>query len=236
MSFFVAGLDLGQQRDYSALAIAEVTGKRYKQRFFLPDSELGVLQPQDKTIEGPPCTFALRHLERFELGTSYPDQVTAVEKRLRAVPTGALLAVDATGVGRAVMDLLDRQGLRALAITITGGDQVQSDGREFRVPKRDLVSTLLVALQSNRLRIAKALPMAPVLLEELLNFRAKVSVSGHDSYEALRESVHDDLVLATAIACWTAERAVTEAYENAVGCLKAAELNARLDTQRVSPY
>ena len=236
MSFFVAGLDLGQQRDYSALAIAEVRGKQYKHQVLLPDSELGVLAPHSETIEGPPCTFALRHLERFELGTNYPDQVTQVEKRLRAVPTGALLAVDATGVGRAVLDLLDRQGLRALAITITGGDQVQSDAREFRVPKRDLVSTLLVALQSNRLRIAKALPMAPVLLEELLNFKAKISVSGHDSYEAWRESVHDDLVLATAIACWAAERAVTESYRNAALQLRAAQINTELDADRVSPY
>ena len=187
-------------------------------------------------IPRTPKTICGRRLWWLELGTSYPDQVEQVERRLRGVPSGALLAVDATGVGRAVLDLLDRQGLHPLAITITGGDQVQSDGREFRVPKRDLVSTLLVALQSNRLRIAKALPMAPVLLEELLNFKAKISVSGHDSYEALRESIHDDLVLATAIACWSAERAVTEAYENAVGCLKAAELNAQLDAQRVSPY
>ena len=142
-----------------------------------------------------------------------------------------------TQSAKPVLDLLDRQGLRALAITITGGDVVQSDGREFKVPKRDLVSTLLVALQSNRLRIAKALPMAPVLLEELLNFKAKISVGGHDSYEAWRESVRDDLVLATAIACWAAERAVTEAYENAVMRLKVAELNAQLDARTmVSRY
>ena len=225
MSFFVAGLDFGQLRDYSALAIAEVSGEPYDFR------TAGGLHE----LEGPPARFALRHLERFALGTSYPDQVSQVERRLRAVPSGALLAVDGTGVGRAVLDLLDRQGLHPLAITITGGDQVQSDGREFRVPKRDLVSILLVALQSNRLRIAKALPMAPVLLEELLNFKAKISVSGHDSYAAWRESIHDDLVLATAIACWVGERAVSEGCNEAAIQIRIAELNAQT-TPQISPY
>lgn len=34
----------------------------------------------------------------------------------------------------------------------------------------------------------------------------KISASGHDTYEAWREGIHDDTVLATAIAIWYAER------------------------------
>jgi hypothetical protein len=39
-----------------------------------------------------------------------------------------------------------------------------------------------------------------------VNFKVKVNLAtGHDSYEAWRESVHDDLVLAVALACWHGE-------------------------------
>ena len=42
-----------------------------------------------------------------------------------------------------------------------------------------------------------------VLREELLNFRRKIDLrTAHDSYEHWRESDHDDLVLATALAAW----------------------------------
>jgi hypothetical protein len=43
------------------------------------------------------------------------------------------------------------------------------------------------------------------LRAELLNFRVKINLaSGHDSYEAWREGDHDDLVLAAAMAVWSA--------------------------------
>lgn len=47
-----------------------------------------------------------------------------------------------------------------------------------------------------------------MLVKELLNFKVTISTSGHDSYEAWREGDHDDLVLATAMALWLAERKV----------------------------
>jgi hypothetical protein len=43
----------------------------------------------------------------------------------------------------------------------------------------------------------------PALKKELLNFRRKINLkTAHDSYEHWRESDHDDLVLAAALACW----------------------------------
>jgi hypothetical protein len=47
------------------------------------------------------------------------------------------------------------------------------------------------------------LPFREILLTELENFRVKINVNtGHETYEAWREREHDDLVLATALACW----------------------------------
>jgi hypothetical protein len=47
------------------------------------------------------------------------------------------------------------------------------------------------------------LELWPVLKGELLNFRRKINLrTAHKSYEHGRESDHDDLVLAVALACW----------------------------------
>ena len=118
---------------------------------------------------------------------------------------GSVLVVDSTGVGAPVVDMMEKEGLCPYAISIHGGDAVGSEGRKYRVPKRDLVSTLQVLLQTQRLKVAEGIKDAQLLVEELLNFRIKISASGHDSYEHWRESAHDDLVLAVALACWMAE-------------------------------
>jgi len=118
---------------------------------------------------------------------------------------GATLIVDHTGVGRPVVDEFVKAGLKPIAITITGGDTPSRDGTHWRVPKRDLVSRLAVALQSERLKAAKELPVAAVLVQELLNFKVKITAAANDTYSAWRENDHDDLVLAVALAVWYAE-------------------------------
>jgi hypothetical protein len=114
--------------------------------------------------------------------------------------------IDNTGVGAPVSDLIGKEQLRFCPITITGGDKVTRDGRSIRVPKRDLVSTLQVLFQTNRLKIAGKLPEAQMLIDELTSFQIKISLSGHDSYGAWREGTHDGLILAVAMACWAGQK------------------------------
>ena len=102
--------------------------------------------------------------------------------------------------------MLHQAGLPVVPIWITGGDTVSRAGRIIRVPKRDLVSVLQVLFQTGRIKIAPSLPLGSVLVQELMNFRAKITAAGNDTYEAWRERDHDDLVLALAIAAWYAER------------------------------
>ncbi len=95
---------------------------------------------------------------------------------------------------------------RRQAVTITGGITPSRDSDGYRVPKRDLVSTLQVLLQTQRLKVAQGLPDAAVLVQELLNFQVKITDAANDTYGAWREGTHDDLVLAVALAVWDAER------------------------------
>lgn len=185
---YLIGLDLGQAADYTALAIARRRG------------------------EGDAAAYELPWLERYPLGTGYPAIVQAVTARVAQLAEqepAALraLVVDHTGVGRAVWDLLVRARPPAslVAVTITGGDRATREGDLWRVPKRDLVGAAQVLLQGRRLRVAAALPEAGALTQELLNFRVTITASAHDTYAAWREGDHDDLVLATALACWAGE-------------------------------
>ena len=114
MSFYV-GLDLGQSNDYTALAVVEKT-------------------KAGETGDAP--DLHLRYLERYPLRTPYPEMVARVaalveDPQLRSTHLDSFLGhrvleepellVDATGVGRPVVDLFKERGLRYKAITITGG-------------------------------------------------------------------------------------------------------------------
>ena len=189
---FILGVDLGQAVDYTAISIVEQ------------------ITSPDRGSNG----YLLRFLERPPLGTTYPAIVRRVLSLLDRAPLSRQetpLVVDRTGVGGAVVDMFTASGVRPRAITIHGGDGVtDTDPYNLRVPKRDLAGTLVALFQTARLQVAAGLELAPVLATELLNFKVKVNVaSGHDSYEAWRENVHDDLVLSVAMACWFGE------YQNA---------------------
>ena len=186
---YIIGADLGQSQDFTALAVLE------------------------RTKTAPPTraySYAVRHLERLPLGTPYPAQVARVKElhdRLTGEGHRLTLVADQTGVGRPVLDMLKEAKLSPVGVVIHGGDSVSRDRGGYRVPKRDLVSTVQVLLQSERLKIAQGLEEAQTLINELLAFRVTISSAGHDSYaNDWRQSPNDDLVLATALACWYAER------------------------------
>ena len=110
------------------------------------------------------------------------------------------------GLGRPVVDLFKKKQLYPKAITITGGYDVIKDNGEYKVPKRDLVTNLQVVFQQEKLKIAEGLPEANTLVQELLNFKVKIKDNARESFEAWREGIHDDLVLAVALACWWGEK------------------------------
>jgi hypothetical protein len=199
---YYVGLDLGQSADYTALAVIQ---------------RVPTYNPQT----GKHSTeLHLRHLERYPLKTPYTDIADQVKRLLTGPPfttpviSGGRVArptteliVDKTGVGVAVTDLLTERRLNFIGVTITGlGQKVQRHGsKKYSVPKQDLVSALEVPFHKETLKVAEGLQLWDVLRKELLTFRRKQNtVTAHISYEHWRESDHDDLVLAAALACWKA--------------------------------
>jgi hypothetical protein len=225
-SYYV-GVDLGQKADYTAVAVIEEpvwieswTTERGRCAWQLGIEESGWVSPEkfhpselgqvlaSNYYEGKPAgaPLSLRHLERFELGTPYPQIVERVTAILRTEPLRrrrCALVVDATGVGAGVVDMFVHAGLSPIPVTIHGGDTVHYQRPGYRVPKRDLVGAVQVLLQSERLKVVRSLPEAATLRSELQNFRVRIDPrTAHDSYSHWREAEHDDLVLATALAAW----------------------------------
>jgi hypothetical protein len=197
VSSFLVGIDLGQVADPTAVVILE------------------------RRQESGRPHYECRHLERLPLGTPYltgrdwPVEARGVGERLRALFAQPVLrdcqaAIDETGVGRAVVDALRtlRLGIWLRPVTVTAGLRLsqEADG-SCCVPKRDLVGTVQALLGQNRLTIAAALPLTPVLLTELANYRIKITAAGHETFSGdWRCGQHDDLVFALALACWIGER------------------------------
>jgi hypothetical protein len=240
VALYYLGLDLGQASDYSALCVIEealwcgpevdfdgwgvfvlpeLEDAGWVSPSLLPARSARQVAPINVELGRPPQPpLYLRHLERYELGTPYPKVIEHVSRLLRRPPIRAhldhtRLLIDATGVGRPVVDSFRAQSVHPISVLIHGGERVSQENAGLRdiilrVPKRDLVAAVQTLLQNGRLRIAAGLPLADVLRKELLNFRVKVDPrTAHDSYSHWREGDHDDLVLATACACWYREYA-----------------------------
>jgi hypothetical protein len=197
MNKYFVGLDLGQSRDFTALAVVEYAETR-------GDWDAVTFAHRVETV------LRLRHVERVPLGTGYPEIVERVAEVMRseALRGHSELIVDGTGVGRPVVDLLRNRGMKCWVrpVIVTGGLRETEEGGYYGVPKRDLVLGLQVAVQSGALKIAAGLQFGPALVKEMAEMKVRVTPSGNEQFGAWREGAHDDLVFAVALACWGAEK------------------------------
>ncbi len=118
------------------------------------------------------------------------------------------LVIDAGGVGRAVRDLV-RDEIRKLGpnaprihfwpVAATGGGRVSVGGGFINVPKKDLITSAVIALQDGTLRIGDV-ENADLLRRELREYRVKLTRKGNETYEGAGRN--DDLVYSLALATW----------------------------------
>jgi hypothetical protein len=199
---YLVGCDFGQAQDYTAITVIK----------------------QLMHIENGTIHYEIVALDRPPLGTQYNKIVSYIIDLLKsrtisgktfngcsiginAPRSEPEIVVDATGCGRPIVDMLREAGVKSLghlvAATITGGSNLTPNDIGYGVPKRDLATALQVLFQEGRIKIADGLEFGPILTQELLNVRVKINAkTGNDSFEAWRESDHDDMVLAVALACW----------------------------------
>ena len=188
---WIHGLDLGQRRDFTAFASVELfwTYKGHDaitfEHIFHPTLNIGALS-------------------RYPRGTSYTRYPEIVANRLRRInaPNGVkvFLVVDAGGPGAPVVDELRRAHIGAIIqpLLITGGTSPGHAANGYNtVPRRELISNLVLLLEHEILRWPEHLPEREALEHELLNLSAGTTHPDD-------ASAHDDLVMALAIAVWHA--------------------------------
>lgn len=194
-------LDVGQARDPAAIVVLE----RHTEDVGLPYQDFtGGVRTHFIAVRD---LYHVRLIERPALGTPYHeliDRVCALEGK---VP-GAWICVDATGVGRPIVEQIAARMERVVPIVFTGGheEHYRPDGL-CTIPKKNLVGALQQVFQTGRIRLPKTHPLLQVVLQELYTMRMKQNPkTGNESYEAWREGDHDDLVFALAMAAWWMER------------------------------
>lgn len=210
---YIVGVDLGQQADPTGIVVLERSVEEIV-RYGLDGEPHRDYAPSDYNVV---------EIARIPLGIPYPEQVRALVALVRDLRAenpdlggqpynGVQVVLDATGLGKPVADLLreelGRVGIRGnlAVVTFTGGLKTTRHGWRSHVPKGDLVSTLDLALQQERVKVAGELPLAKELLHELANLKRSLNEkTGRDTYGNLDPAVHDDLAMALAVALWWGE-------------------------------
>lgn len=211
------GADFGQASDYTAVAVLERVPIEVGETEVV--RKTGLLRREKVRVPTYDHELHLRYLSRPPLRTSYERIADGIVSRLRELePTGAFgergtvgLVVDATGVGRAIVDMLTERLSVAVGgpkvhlwpATITSGSHVTKNGPFLGVPKRELINAGVVALQEGRLKFGADVPEREELMEELLAYRIKINLqTGNDQYQPWRERGNDDLLFALCLATW----------------------------------
>src|SRR5689334_4038948 len=137
MNSYFVGVDLGQRRDFTAMAVVErteLTGEW--------DAAVWAYRKE--------VALRLRYLQRIPLGTPYPEVAERVAEltRRKELAGRCQLVADATGVGAPVVELIRRAGpgCTLMPATITSGERESYSEGYYRIPKRDLIIGLQVLL------------------------------------------------------------------------------------------
>lgn len=190
---YLIGLDLGQSSDPTAKVFLERSTRKTREE-----------RGRGDLFEN---YYLLSRIERPQLMTPYDRIVDGLHAQMKnPILAGADLIVDATGVGRPVVDMMRAKGMSPIPVTITGGSQTTQVNGSWRVPKKDLVNALQLAIQTERLRVLSGLALREVFEREAAMFKVKITSSANETYEAWRERDHDDVVLAVALAVWWGEK------------------------------
>jgi Terminase RNaseH-like domain len=218
---YSVGVDLGQAADFTAIAVLEKVIVPPRHALFSPVGQ----HPGNRLVEGD-IVYDLVYLKRPKLGTPYDVIARRVADLICELePQGAFgelgqvtLSADGTGVGRAVVDMLDtefkRRGATSKAVprvdfrrvSVTGSQTTlkrptRTDGY-WSVPKKDLVFPAVAAFQQGKIRIGKVKDRE-ALVNELKNYRRTTNIAtGNMAFEPWRESDHDDLLFAVCLALW----------------------------------
>ena len=146
--------------------------------------------------------FAVRALERLDVGTKYPalaDRLAVIETGVTkmAPDEGISVYVNATGLGEPLVEIIDsRIASRVRPVYLTYGDRRLEDGSRIELGKAFLVSRLQMLFESSRIHLPSTTFHAEVLTKELLAYDIQIDEQANQRNGAFRVGTQDDLVTA----------------------------------------
>lgn len=207
---FALGVDLGQAHDFSAFAAVERMAVPTEEGMPGGIPERGGRVAAQYNVVGLDRMRGASYVEvcdRIAELYNHPDLSTLPSAR----PSGRrpnwpaappLVAVDYTGVGRPVADLLSTYNIPHKKVTITEQGEPATTKIGLSVSRFDLIMHLSAAFSNGWIWISDELELRGVLTNELANLKPRVTPTGRESIGHWRESEHDDLVFALALALW----------------------------------
>jgi hypothetical protein len=188
---FHIGLDLGQS-DPTAVAIIE-------------DRQYPVWEGAMQTLEKRQRSIV--YADRIQ-DTRYVEIARHAAALTRRSPMEGrwTLTVDATGVGRAFVDVLADMQIEHMPVQMVGGTSITNAGRFTNVAKNLLITSLAGAFETQQLTIAADLPLRNELLAELESFSVKFTAAGNQVFEGGGAGHHADMAIAAALAWFRSEQ------------------------------
>ena len=199
---YYIGVDLGQVNEPTAIAVLEFSESLGPER-------------NRVTWQFPVIKrWALLQVERMRLGKEFSDVARRVGQIARyfggphrPLPGSAwyyrgpavtvTVIADATGLGSPVLEMIRKEPMRAeiVGVKITCGSGANKADKRWNVAKTELLGRLAAMVDNGELSAAEDLENKEQWLEEMESVNAE-TLQGNP----------DDMVIATALACWWARR------------------------------
>lgn len=188
---FHIGLDLGQH-DPSGVVIIE-------------DRQLPAMRDNGAALEKRQRSVV--YADRIQ-NTRYIEIAHHVAALTRRSPVADrwTLTVDATGVGRAFVEVLSELGIAHMPVQMVGGMSITNSGRFTNVAKNLLITSLAGAFETQQLSIAADLPARNEFMVELESFQVKFSAAGNQIFDGGGDGHHADMVIAACLAWFRSEQ------------------------------
>ena len=199
MKPFFISVDFGSLTDYSAIQIIERILFQHRDPRGIPNHLNQTPTYQSK--------YALRYTHRFPLNVKYEtvlERVYDLQQSPQLLNKNHLI-VDSTSSVYTVQTMQSR-GMNPIGIWYSHGNMAKKHLLGYTVPKEELINTLNMVFQSRRMEIPAENPYLQQILKEFEHFVSKRTEHGNMTYEAAKESIHDDLVVSLAQAVWYAEK------------------------------
>ncbi len=212
------GIDVGFSRDYTAFALFRAVTPNV----LVPVTRAGDdVVPWDVDADAPLVLPEGVSLEKFIqpkyhvidlqriLGSSFEIVAREARKMVEEI-NRCTIAVDATGMGRGLIEEMQRIGLSPIAVTLGGGNRITGGRLNWRVPSAMVYETTYTVFAQSRYKIASQLEHTRTLFSELQRCEVRRTDTGHARYGVWTgEDGHGDLVMALGLGTVVAENLTT---------------------------